>query len=164
VRKAQIVLLATPQNIISWSFAVQRDGEAIADIDMSWFRERAGVSIGGQSYIFSRENMLLGTFALWQGERMLAHAQKTSVFLRAFEVETEGRALTLSAVSPFRREFGLFHDGVQIGRIYPRSWPGRTAVVELPDELSLPVQVFLFWLVIVLWRRRARSQANAQNT
>lgn len=159
-REVKNVLIAIPRNIFSWDFAVERDGEPIADIDMSWFRERAEVRIGGQTYLFSRENMLLGTFALRQGNRIIARAQKASVFRRAFEVETDGRTLTLSAVSVFRREFELVREGAQMGRIYPRSWFGRTAVIDLPDELSLPVQVFLFWLVIVLWRRKARSDRN----
>lgn len=158
------MLLAVPRNFLSWSFALRRDGEPVAEIDMSWFRERANVSVGNKAYVFSRESILLGTFALWQGDDVLAHAQKTNVFLRSFEVEIEGQVLTLRAVSAFRREFGLYRDGVQIGRIYPQSWLGRTSVIDLPDELSLPVQVFLFWLVIVLWRRTARSQSSAHHT
>jgi hypothetical protein len=34
----------------------------------------------------------------------------------------------------------------------------RKAIIELPESLSLPVQVFFFWLVLVLWRRAAQHQ------
>ncbi len=140
---------------------MKRNGETVADIDMSWFRERAEVVIEDQIYVFARESMLQGTFALRQSDQVLASARKTSVFMRAFDVETEGRQLTLSAVSVWRREFGLYHDGIQIGCIYPRSWLGRTAVIDLPEELTLPTQVFLFWLVLVLWRRAANSKSHS---
>ena len=153
------LLLATPRNIFSWSFEVHRGDELVAHIDMSWFREAAEVSIGGQDYTFSRESILRGTFALRQGDQILARAQKTGVFSRSFEVEMAGSVSTLSAVSTWRREFELRHGGMQIGRIYPQSWFRWTAVIDLPDGLSLPEQVFLFWLVLVLWRRQANSNS-----
>jgi hypothetical protein len=34
----------------------------------------------------------------------------------------------------------------------------RKAILELSESLSLPVQVFFFWLVLILWRRAAQHQ------
>ena len=39
----------------------------------------------------------------------------------------------------------------------PRGLFSRKLTIDLPDELSLAVQVFMTWLVIILWRRAAKS-------
>jgi hypothetical protein len=102
---------------------------------------------------------LQGTFALKSGDQVLAHAHKTSIFSRSFDVEIAGGVSTLRPVSMWRREFELHHSNIPIGSIFPRSWFRRTTVIDLPDGLSLPEQVFLFWLVLVLWRRQAKQNS-----
>ena len=32
-------------------------------------------------------------------------------------------------------------------------------VIDLPPDIPLPAQLFLFWLVLVLWRRAAAAEA-----
>ena len=59
----------------------------------------------------------------------------------------------------WRREFGLFEGGVPVGRIAPAGWFGRRAVIDLPADIPLPAQLFLLWLVLVLWRRAAAADA-----
>jgi hypothetical protein len=154
------MLDAIPHGIFSWDFTVWRNGEAIADIDMSWFREHADVQIGGQTFSVYRESMLKGAFALQAGDRILARAWKVSVFARAFEIDFEGRKFELKATSYWTHHFALSENGIQIGWIGPTSWLGRKSVIDLPEDLPLPVQVFLFWLVVVLWRRRAASSSS----
>lgn len=126
---------------------------------MSWLRERADVTIADKTFTVLRDSMLKGSFALKWGEQVAARARKTSLFTRSFDVETGGEHLRLAAVSIWRREFGVYRNGEQIGRIAPTSLFRRSAVIDLPDDVPLPVQVFLFWLVIILWRRSANSNA-----
>lgn len=152
------MLLAIPQ-FFFWSYTVHSDVATVASVDMFWLRERASALIGIQPYTFARQSMLQGTFEMTQGDHVLGQAQKQSVFTRAFHVQVEGRDFHLSAVSIWRREFALYEHGIQIGRIYPKWWIGRTAIIDLPDNLSLPTQMFLFWLVVVLWRRAANSKS-----
>ena len=150
------MLSAAPRGIFSWDFIISRDGTMIADIDMSWWGERAELKITGQTYAVYRESLLEGTFVLQSGEQVLARAQKG--FTRTFDVDVAGRHLELKAVSIWTREFGLFENDAQIGRIEPAGWLGRKAIIELPEDIPLPVRVFLFWLVLILWRRAANSQ------
>jgi hypothetical protein len=155
------VLRATPRSIFSGAFTGRRGGEVVAEIDPAWFGERAEVTVDGEPYALTRESVLEGTFAMRSGDRVVASARKPSAFTRAFEVELGGRRLELKAVSVWRREFGLFEGGSLIGRIAPAAWLGRTAVIDLPDDLPPHAQVFLFWLVLVLWRRSASSSSAA---
>jgi hypothetical protein len=154
------MLYAAPRGIFSWNYTVRaKDDTVIADIDMVWFGESAEVTIGGQGYTVRRESVLHGTFALLQGDRVLARAHKVSAFSRAFDVDLAGRPLELKALSVWSRRFGLFENNAQIGWIGPSSWLGRIAVTDLPDNVSMPAQVFLLWLVLILWRRAANSSA-----
>jgi hypothetical protein len=147
------MLHATPRGLFTWGFTVQEGGDPVADIDPSWFGERAEIRAGGQTYSAYREGLLAGTFVLQSGERALARARKASAFLRAFDIDLAGRPLELKATSFWAREFVLFEGGVPVGRIGPAGWFGRRAVIDLPPDVPLPAQLFLFWLVLVLWRR-----------
>ena len=144
------MLDTTPRGLFSWGFTVRQDGDTIADIDLSWFGERAEIRAGGQTYSAYRESLLAGTFVLQSGERALARAQKVSAFARAFAIDLAGRPLELKATSVWTREFGLSEGGVPVGRIGPAGWFGRRAVIDLPADVPLPAQLFLLWLVLVL--------------
>jgi hypothetical protein len=75
------MLTATPRGLFTGGFTVQEGGDTIADIDPSWFGERAEIRAGGQTYSAYRESLLAGTFVLQSGERALARALKALVLL-----------------------------------------------------------------------------------
>jgi hypothetical protein len=152
------LLEATSHGIVSWDFGISRDGVTIADIDMHWLRERAEVTIAGQPFTVCRTSMVRDTFEMQSGTEVLVRAQK-AVLRRSFGVEFTGRNLELKALSIFTRAFGLFEHGIQIGRIGPTSWRTRDAVIDCSGEIPIPVQVFLFWLVVILWQRAANRSA-----
>jgi hypothetical protein len=153
------MLDATPRGLFTWGFTVRQGVDAVAEIDPSWFGESAEIRAGGQTYSAYRESLLGGTFVLQSGERLVARARKASAFVRAFDIDLSGRPLELKATSVWSREFGLFEGGVQVGRIGPAAWFGRRAVIDLPPGISLPAQLFLLWLVLVLWRRADAAAA-----
>ena len=155
------MLHATPRGLFTWGFTIRQGGDTIADIDPSWLGERAEIRVEGQAYSAYRESLLAGTFVLQSEERTLARARKSSAFVRAFDIDLAGRPMELKAVSVWRREFGLFENGEQVGRISPASWFGWQAVIDLPSDIPLSAQLFLFWLVLVLWRRAAAADAAA---
>ena len=153
------MLHATPRGLFTWGFTIRHSGDTIADIDPSWLGERAEITVEGHTYSAYRESLLAGKFVLQSEERTLARARKTSVFVLAFDIDLAGRPMELKAASMWRREFGLFEGGVQVGRIGPAGWFGRRAVIDLPPDIPLPAQLFLLWLVLVLWRRAAAAEA-----
>jgi hypothetical protein len=58
---------------------------------------------------------------------------------------------TLRATSAFTRELILLDGSSQIGSISPEGLVGRRAIVDLPDEMPLPVRIFITWLALRLW-------------
>lgn len=160
-RRTLGTLQANPHSFFSWDFTVLRAGATIAEVDMAWVRERAEFEVADRTYHVHRESLTQGIFVLRSADQVLARARKVSPFSRAFEIEYQGRKLRLRAASVLRREFELLENDARIGRIGPTSWVGRKAVIDLPDEIPIPVQVFLFWLVAVLWRRAAGAATSS---
>ena len=94
------------------------------------------------------------------GGRTIASATKPSAFRRSFEVVFDQTDYKLETVSPFVRRFVLRKDRRVVGSIHPVHLFSRKAIVELPEYLPLEVQLFIAWLVIMLWKRgssRSRS-------
>src|SRR5262245_36537966 len=147
------MLEASPVGVFSWAFTVRSSGETVAEISPAWFSEQAEVAVAGKPYTLARESVLEGTFALRSGGRVVASTRKPS----AFEVELPGRRFERKAVSVWSREFGLYEGEALIGRIGPASWRGRSAVTDLPGALPTEEQVFLVWLLHVLWKRAASN-------
>jgi hypothetical protein len=110
------------------------------------------VKYGKQTYTLYRKSVTKGTFALQSGDQALARAQKIT-FNDAFDVDFAERRFELKKLSLWKRQMGLFESGAQIGHISPTSWLRRKAVIDLPGDMPIPVQVFVFWLVTFLWRR-----------
>jgi len=155
------MLSATPKSIFSWDYIVSDGGTPIAELDVSWFRERGSFTMAGHQFDVLRTSMLGGTFELHAGDLVLASARKPSAFLRSLEVQVEGRCYTLSADQPFTRCFSLHEGNRQLGTIRPLHWMTRKARIDLPDDINPAVQLFMFWLVAVLWRRAASNNSGS---
>jgi len=155
------VLKGRPKGFFSWDFAVSEGDDEIAEVSFAWFRERGELKVKGEPCAIYRES-LMGDFCLeWNGE-VVARATKTSMWTRRFVVRFEGRELVLEAASIFTRAFVLRdagEGGDELGRISPAGIFSRKAVIDLPDDVPLPVQVFMFWLVVIMWRRAAKSNS-----
>ena len=153
-------LLLTPTHWLTWDFRVTADGREIAIIDRDWFRERASFSIDGRSFGIRKTSLLRSNFVLEDNGTLVAEATKPSAFRRTFHVTAGGKQLTLRAVSALRREFHLFDGAAWIGRIRPLSAFRRKATAEFPETMPLEVQLFVTFLVLVLWKRQADRAAS----
>lgn len=148
-----------PQGWLSWDFQVLEGGVELAVIDKSWLRERGIFTIDGRTYTFARTSVLRGAFTLEHDGRVLAEAVKPSPFLRSFEITANGDSYSLRAASPFRRKFLLLRRESVLGEIEPLSLFGREATARLPKEMQKPLQLFVVFLVLVLWRRSRRNNS-----
>jgi hypothetical protein len=150
-----------PKHWFSWDFTVDDGQRAVADIDVSWWRERGTLSVAGRTYPVYREGLMSGDFILESDGVVLARAAKPSAFRRAFELNHDGRTYILRARSAFRRAFVLEHGSREVGSVVPQGLMRRWATAELPDTLPLPVKVFALWLTILIWKRESDSAAAA---
>ncbi|MBM4027524.1 MAG: hypothetical protein FJ280_19275 [Planctomycetes bacterium] len=154
-----IRIQARPRHMFSWDFDLYLEGELLAGFDMAWLREGGTFTYGGREYHLTREGLWSGEFLLMSQQQVLARATKESAFVRRFLVRSGDRALALEPASPFTRRFQLLENGAVIGSIVPEHWFTRACTLQFPDDLPVPLQVFLFWLVVLMWRRDANTGA-----
>jgi hypothetical protein len=155
------MLRAIPSSLFSWDFSLLEDGIEMAELEVAWMRERGRLDIGGVEYNLYRQGWLSGLFVLEGDGVILAQADKPNAFTRRFEVTCDHHTYSLAAQSPFTRAFGI-HDGEsQIGSIYPDHWFTRKTTLDLPSDIILPVKSFIFWLVILMWRRANNSSSSS---
>ncbi len=151
------MLSAIPKHWFSWDFRVMDGTRQVAEMDLSFWRRKGLLSIEGIPYKVFREGLVSGAFILEVGGTVAARAEKPNALRRCFLVEHAGRQLTLQARSVFGRAFALYDGQNEIGSVTPEGFLTRRATARLPEELPLPVRVFILWLVIILWRREADS-------
>jgi hypothetical protein len=155
------MLTAAPKQWFSWDFTVTEGSQPVANIDISWWRERGLLTVQGADYRVYRERMMSGDFILESAGSVVARAHKPSAFHRLFTINHEGRRYTLRAESVFRRTFLLLEGDRQIGSLSPEGIFTRRATVDLPAILPLAVRVFVIWLAVILWKRASDGSAGA---
>lgn len=153
------MLVATPRGIFNWNFVVSRNGAFVGEIEVARIRERGEIRIGNETYSVERTSLLEGTFVLRQGDRMLASAKKLSL-RRHLELAVDGRVLQIKGVL-FKRVHRVLEQDRVIGCVAPARLFRREARIDLPNSLSLPVQFFVLWLVLIMWRRDAHAHTPA---
>jgi hypothetical protein len=152
-----MMLQIVPTHWYSWNVTVRDASRPVAAIATSWWREKGTLTIDGVTYRVSREAPLFGAFVLEHAGRVLAQAEKPSIFRRAFVIRHAGRAYTLRPESMFRRAFVLRDGSRPVGSITPTNFLTRKAAADLPDDLPLPVRMFIVWLTVISWRRDQSS-------
>ena len=129
------------------------NGTTVAMVDLSLVREAGELTIQGSTYRLYREGLMSGAFILESGGSILARAVKPSALYRSFQIEYDGRQYTLEAKAVGFREFVLSENGVRVGSIYPEHALTRKSVIDFPETTSLPGRIFMFSLVMLLWKR-----------
>jgi hypothetical protein len=134
-------------------YTISRHGEMITELRLSWFREAGEVTIDGVPHTLGREGLLSRDFTLSRGDEVIARAHKPSMLRDRLEVEHAGRTYELARASMWRSDLHVRADGQTLGSIRRTSAFSRHAVVDLPDDWDLPLQVFLAGLAVLLWNR-----------
>lgn len=147
---------AKPTHYFGWCFNLYLAEQLLGTLYMSWYRERGRFVLNGTEYSVSRERLWSGDFLLAAGEQILASASKQRS-VRRFTVRVTDRELTLEAASPFTARFQLVEHGYVVGGVARDHLFSRKCTLDFPEDISVPVQVFLFWLVTLMWRRAAAT-------
>lgn len=155
------MLRAIPRGLFSWGFSILEDDAEVAGLEVAWMRERGNLDIKGTEFNLYRQGWLSGLFLLEGEGTVLAQANKPNALTRRFEVTYGRDTLSLAAQSPFTRAFGVYDGETQIGSIYPDHCFTRKTTIDLPDDIILPVKGFLFWLVVLMWRRAANRSSSS---
>jgi hypothetical protein len=153
------MIRARPRHLFSWDFDFLLDDGSSIPLDMAgWLREGGRFTWAGTEYQIVREGFWFRDFLLAAEGQVLARATKISLFGRSFAVRLSDRDLELRA-SWFSRRFGLIAQDAVVGMVSPDGFFTRSWTAEFPEDLSVPVQVFLLSLAILMWRRQNNAAA-----
>jgi len=157
------MLQASPKGLFSNDYEIQRDGVRVALLDPSARRERGEVEIEGKTYELEREGWLGDFRLLDEMKHPLVTATKPLALRSRFEVSYGERRYVLEKASFWRSGFAVREripggtasgkDVRTVGSIEKAGIFTRRAVLDLPEDWPLPVQIFVFWLVVVIWTR-----------
>lgn len=151
------IIEARPKGLFSNDFVFLSQDGILAEIDVSWWRERADFRLKDVDFQLRRQGLRTGAFIVEVEDKVLATAVKPSMLRSLFEIEIGGRLFTFRKLSPWRSAFGLFEDEKQIGRISRVGVFTRRASIELPEEWPAAAQIFTFWLALLIWNREAAA-------
>jgi hypothetical protein len=155
------LLRAHPTRFFSWNYQVWHEAHLASRLrlELGAFREGGRVLVNDDEFIVRKEGILGSHFILEDEKGVLAEAVKPSAIRRSFRVRVADRVFTLQAAGTISRKYLLLHGSHELGSIAPSGFFGRTAIVDLPDDISLPVRLFLLFLVLLLWKRAAAAAA-----
>ena len=148
-------LSAKPKGVFSWDFEVFAAGRKLVTIDMAWFGRCGRFVLNLTDFDVFRQGWCGGDYVLGSNGRTLAHA--TMGLSRRFTINIDGRQLVLQAAGPFTRTFKLYENGRELGSITPVHPLTRACKINMPDDFAPPVQIYLIWLVLVMWKRQQHN-------
>jgi hypothetical protein len=155
------MLTAKPTGFMSRTFEIARDGRSFGVITQAAMRERAEIVLDGVAY--QMQNQLIGSdFLLHSGGQLLARASKRT-FRRAFDLEiapggTGARemAYTVNGGMLSGNRYTLSENGTVRGSASKTLFL-RDARATFDEDIPEPVQVFLLWIGLMMWRRERES-------
>jgi hypothetical protein len=163
-KKGEVIemLRAVPDGWFSYNFTVfDRAGTPVARADLSNWRETAKIVIGGTRYEAHSKGWTGKEFVLEKEDgRVVAVAQKPSVWSNRFVFEHAGNRYELKKESVWGSAFVLWRDGAgSVGSVRSKGFFKREWIANLPEELPLEVRMFVVWLMVILWKRGASAAA-----
>jgi len=140
-----------PHNWFSSDYRVLRAGTQITEFTFLSMPERSIFTLAGTTYLARKEKWSSPNFFLYLDQTQLARAEKPSAFSQTFTVEHDAKKYVLKQSGTNR--FALSQQARDIGWVAKGGWFSRKARAELPDEMPLPVCLFVLWLVALMWKR-----------
>lgn len=149
-----------PKNWLSETYVVRESARRITEVHIRWFKEAGAFTLEGERYRIGREGMMSGEFFIKGPRATIATATKPSAFTRHFVVRIDGKTYSLRGKSLFGRTYELRRGRELVGTVAPQSWLSRKAQADLPEDMPIETQVFITWLVLVMWKR-SRSASSS---
>ena len=103
-----------------------------------------------------KHRLLSGEWLLEIDDEVIATAIKPNPLTRFFEVTYEDKIVILKAESPFSQTF-LIEQNEILGMIEPTHLFTRRATLRCSSSITIPIQIFLLWLTVLMWRRVANT-------
>jgi hypothetical protein len=145
------MLIMRKQGWLGWSYVVQNGTQQpVADLSVAVFGDSGSFSIQGTRYVVEHEGWLGRRFRLQRDGAIVARTSKGSAG-HVFEIEAGEARYSLRQKSFASPEYVVLDGSRRVGSLLRPSYV-RSAQVDACAEVPLPVQVFLLWLMALLWK------------
>ena len=151
------MLEAIPTNFFSTNFRLQQETKLVGELDPSVWRCKATLELEDGTYTLYRERFLGGDYLLERNGNIVARAVKLSMLHDKYAIQIGNRMIELRKSGWASRKFVLFDSDKQIGTISPRGMFSKRADIDLPAEWPLASRVFMFWLVLLVWKQQSQA-------
>lgn len=159
------MLTARPVRLGSWSFVVEDERQReVAAVELRRMADEGTVRVADVPFALEKAGRMAATYTLLFEGVAVASAERSGLFRPRFQVRVEAgllgseRPLTVDVRPSWSgRTYRVTAGGRPAGEVRRRGLLRREAVLTLPADLPLGVQAFLLALVLVEWRRAARS-------
>lgn len=137
---------------------VIRDGEAdVAEVQFDHLNRQAELVVGDLTYRAYRKGFWSPIYVLELDGAVLAQTEKLK-FLSLRWIVTCAGGKQYALHQPLLKNAYELLDGDQaVGRIYREGFWDTQIMIDMPVEVPLPVQVFVFWLVKTFWEQSRTS-------
>ena len=126
---------------------------------MSRLRERADLRVGAEGYHVRRVGWPNAGFLLERQGVAIARADPEGLFRRSYRIRTDRATLTLKPRGFMRPDFVLVDGESELGWIRRAGFWRTTMEASFSPGVERWAQVFVVWIVVVLWHRAATAAA-----
>lgn len=150
------MLQAQKRGFFKRSYELTERGSRVADLaDIK--REGCEFTVGGHSYRIQRERSKRFLLNGPGGEEAVAERDGG----RRWRISSSAGSFELVKPSMWRSHWELQVNGQAVGRIEHAGGFGRLSKAELPAEVPRALQVFVYYVVLMVWEREASAAAAA---
>lgn len=138
---------------------ITADGRPIAQVDRSFWGERAEVDIEGEHWVFGK--VFGGLVAELDGQERM-RADKSGFFSSTHEVRTSGgHTITLEKSGFFGRGYRIVAPHGVVAEVESASmWMTRPSA-DFPDDTPAADAVFVLWAVYILMQRQQAAASSS---
>lgn len=151
-------IIAKPKSWLSWDFTITFNDKEIAELDLVSFSKEGSFAVNHYKYKVSREGVFSGDFLLESYNNIVAKANKPSAFRRRFFIKALDQEFELCPKSIFGKSYVIKKNGKTIGSIKTSGFFSYKALIDISIDMPVHIKIFIFWLVLIMWRRRKNSK------
>ncbi|MEM6521976.1 MAG: hypothetical protein AAF892_14510 [Cyanobacteria bacterium P01_D01_bin.71] len=151
------VLNCLPNGLCSWDYIITViDSDTIILTELWALREQGSIAIQADRYEVIHVPFS-GEWSLELGGNVVAIAVKPNLLTWFFEVSWHDQTLVLRTDGLFSSSFVIEQDNLTLGTIRKKHAFTKRATVDCSSCIDLGVQVFLFWLAVLMWKRQTSN-------
>ncbi len=147
------MLEAIKNKRFSPKFSIYDDGILVTKIDSKLFHKTHNVELSykNKTYrIHNAQHDFLKEFYIESDGDIIATAIRPDLFQEVVQIQIDDSEYTLKRKSQFSTNYLIFKDNNQVGTIKVNSFVSRSFSIELPDKLTFPHQIFVFFVFLIV--------------